>query len=144
MFPVPADRVWALMVQPATMLYVLRGLFGFPALSRRRGPVTEGETGDGRLRLFHLVPFGRWSIRVVRVDPGSRTIATEEHGGIFRRWAHTLHVEPVGEHSCRYSDLIEIDAGPLTRLAAPVVNAIFAYRHRRWNRLLAERATTGG
>jgi hypothetical protein len=133
--PLPAEQVWLLMLRPATMLYVLRGLLDFPMLKDRHRPIVEGESGTGWIRLFHLVPFARWSIHVHTVDADSRVIATEECGGMFRRWAHTLRVEPVDAVSCRYIDIVEMDAGVLTPVAVPVVGAIFWHRHRRWRRL---------
>jgi hypothetical protein len=81
------------------------------------------------------MPFARWSIHVHTVDPDTGTITTEESGGMFRRWSHTLHVEPIEATSCRYTDIIELDAGALTPVAIPIVNAIFWHRHRRWRRL---------
>lgn len=133
--PLPADQVWSLMLRPATMLYVLHGLLDFPALKDRHRPIVEGESGTGWARLFHLVPFARWSIHVHTVDADARVIATEECGGMFRRWAHTLRVEPIDAASCRYIDVVEVDAGTFTPFAVPVIAAIFWYRHRRWRRL---------
>lgn len=135
--PLPAGQVWALTLRTATMLYVLRGLLDFPALKDRRHPITEGEYGTGWVRLFHLIPVARWSIHVHTVDADFRVIATEECGGVFRRWAHTLHVTPIDPVSCRYSDIVELDAGVFTPIAVPMVRAIFWYRHRRWRRLAA-------
>jgi hypothetical protein len=135
--PLPADQVWALMLRPDTMLYVLRGLLDFPVLKGRREPICQGESGTGWVRLFHLVPLARWSIDVRTVNAVTKTISTEERGGVFRWWAHTLHAEPAGDGSCRYSDVVELNARPLTAIAAPIVEAIFWYRHRRWRRLAA-------
>lgn len=133
--PLPADDVWLLMTRPATMLYVLRGLLDFPMLKDRHQPIVEGESGTGWVRLFHLVPFARWTIHVHTVDAGARLIATEERGATFRRWAHTLRAESIDATSCRYTDIIEVDAGPLTPAMVPVVDLIFWHRHRRWRRL---------
>lgn len=133
--PLPADRVWLLMRRTNTMLYVLRGLLDFPLLRARRRPITEGESGSGSVRLFHLVPVARWNIHVHTVDADAGVIATEECGSVFRRWAHTLRVEPVDAASCRYADIVEVDAGVFTPVAVPMVGAIFWYRHRRWRRL---------
>ena len=123
------------MLQPSTMLYVLKGLFSFPALSGRRDPITEGESGTGWTLLFHVIPFARWTISIVRVDPGSRTIVTNEHGGVIRLWNHTLHVEAIDANHSRYSDTLEVDAAALTSVAAAIVNLIFAYRQRRLRHL---------
>jgi hypothetical protein len=108
--------VWLLMLRPATMLYVLHGLLDFPILKNRRSPIIEGESGTGWVRLFHLVPFARWSINVHTVDADARVIATEECGGVFRRWTHTLHVEPIDALSCRYTDIVDLERA-LSRLS---------------------------
>lgn len=134
----PAERVWQAMLQPSTMLYVLKGLFSFPALDGRIDPIVEGEGGTGWTLLFHVIPFARWTITVLTVDAATHTISTEERGGIMRRWDHTLHVEALDDHRSLYRDTIVIDAGLFTRVAAPVVGSIFAYRQRRL-RLLARR-----
>jgi hypothetical protein len=132
----PAARVWQAMLQPSTMLYVLKGLFSFPALKGRIDPITERETGSGWTLLFHAIPFAKWTILVVRVDPDTRTIVTNEHGGIIGCWNHTLHVEDLdATHSC-YTDSIEVGAGALTGVIATAVGLIFSYRQRRLRRLV--------
>lgn len=60
--PLPADTVWHLMQQPATFLYVVPGLLGFPALNGRTEPFQQGETGTGWLMLFHVLPLHRHTI----------------------------------------------------------------------------------
>jgi hypothetical protein len=91
-----------------------------------------------------LVPAYRHTIEVRRVDPVARTIATHEHGGILRRWDHTLAVEPSGPGRARYRDTLTIDAGRLTPVVAAIATAIFRHRHRhrRW-RTLARRHLDG-
>jgi hypothetical protein len=136
--PTDADRVWAAMKQPATFLYVIRGLIGMPALAGRSEPVRAGEAGSGWLFAFHLVPAYRHTIEVVEVDEESRTVRTHEHGGVVRRWDHVLHAEPVSgpEPCCRYSDTVTIDAGRLTAVVAAMAFGIYRYRQRRWHRLV--------
>jgi hypothetical protein len=135
MLAAPADRVWEGICQPATMLYVLKGVFGFPSLAGRVDPIQEGERGRGWIMLFHVIPFARWTIEVAKVDPAARTIATREGGGVIRRWDHTLHVEPSPQEGCRYVDVIDVEAGPFTPAAAAIVNLIFRYRQRRLRKL---------
>jgi len=112
------------------MAHVLRGLIGFPSEVGGHGRIGEGDEGAGWLRLFHVVPFTRWSIRVVQVDPVHRTIRTNEHGWPIRRWDHTLEVEPTAT-GCRYTDGLVLDAGVLTPVVARVAALIFRYRHHR-------------
>jgi hypothetical protein len=133
--PAAADKVWQAMQHPAAFLYVTHGLFGFPALAGRTEPIRCGESGTGWLLLFHVIPISRHTIHVVEVDQATRTLRSREHGGILRAWNHTLHAEPAGGHSCRYSDTVDIEAGPLTGVVAFAATGIYRYRQRRWHKL---------
>ena len=134
--PTDADRVWPAMLSPVTFLYVCKGLFGVPALSGRSEALHPGERGTGWLFAFHLIPAYRHTIEIVEVDPASKTLRTHEHGGILKAWNHTLHVEPIDEHSSRYSDTVDIDAGAATALVAALAVGIYRYRQRRWHKLV--------
>lgn len=134
--PTTADKVWQAMQYPAAFLYVTRGVFGVPALAGRTEPVREGDRGTGWLTLFNLIPVTRHTIHVVEVDEGTRTIRSQEHDGAIKVWNHTLHVEPLGDHRCRYTDTIDIDAGRGTALIASGAVWVFRYRQRRWHKLV--------
>jgi hypothetical protein len=134
--PTCADRVWQAMQSPATFLYVCKGLFGVPALAGRVEPLRVGERGTAWLFAFHLIPAYRHTIEVTEVDETNRTIRTREHGGILTAWNHTLHVAPVDENTCRYSDTVDIDAGRATALVAAIAVGIYRYRQRRWHKLV--------
>lgn len=134
--PTSAERVWRAMQSPVTFLYVCKGLFGIPALAGRAEPLRAGERGTAWLFAFHLIPAYRHTIEVVEVDEANRTIRTHEHGGMLTAWNHALHVEPIDENTCRYSDTLEIDAGRATSFVAAVAAGIFRYRQRRWHKLV--------
>lgn len=136
--PTTAERVWPAMLSTATFLYVCKGLFGVPALAGRTESFREGERGTAWLFAFHVIPAYRHTIEVLDVDAATRTIRTHEHGGLFRAWNHTLHVEPIDDRTCRYSDTVDIDAGSATALVIPVANVIFRYRQRRWRKLVRQ------
>lgn len=142
--PTDADRVWPAMLSPVTFLYVCKGLFGFPALSGRSEALHPGERGTGWLFAFHLLPAYRHTIEIVEVDEAGRTVRTHEYGGVLTAWNHTLHVEPVDERSCRYSDTVDIDAGVATTLVAALAMGIYHYRHRRWHKLVRRHMTPQG
>ncbi|MBU9766853.1 hypothetical protein FR943_23795 [Mycobacterium sp. TNTM28] len=142
--PTEVGRVWQAMQQVPTFLYVCRGLFGVPALAGRTEPFRAGDRGTGWLFAFHVIPAYRHTIEVLDVDDTSHTIRTHEYGGVLRRWDHTLHVEPVTEHSCRYSDTVEIDAGRLTVAVVMLARGIYAYRHRRWRKLVRRHMSEAG
>ncbi|MEN4477181.1 hypothetical protein [Mycolicibacterium cosmeticum] len=140
--PTDADAVWRAMHYPVTFLYVCRGLFGMPALAGRSAPLQVGERGTGWLFAFHVFPAYRHTLEIRSVDPDSRTITTHEFGGVLKNWDHTLHVEPVTELTCRYADTVDIDAGVLTPVAVRIARGLFAYRQRRWHRLVARHLMT--
>ena len=124
------------MLSPVTFLYVCKGLFGVPALAGRSQELRAGECGTGWLFAFHVLPAYRHTIEVVEVDPTSKTVRTHEHGGVLKAWNHTLRVEPIDEHSCRYSDTVDIDAGIATGFVATLAVGIYRYRQRRWRKLV--------
>lgn len=134
--PTDADRVWDALRHPASFTYVCRGVLGVPALAGRTDVMWEGESGTGWLLLFHVIPLSRHTITIVDVDHSTRTLRTREHGGFLRAWNHSLHVEPVSERSCLYSDTVDIDAGILTGVVARVAVLIYRYRQRRWHKLV--------
>ncbi|MGI8329520.1 hypothetical protein ACRYCC_06100 [Actinomadura scrupuli] len=142
--PTSADRVWDAMQYPGSFLYVTRGLFGFPALTGRSSRFRQAEHGSGRLTLFHVVPLWRHRMRLVSLDDTTRTMRSHEHGGPIRTWNHTLHAEPLGPDRCRYSDTVEIDAGPFTGLTVLIGRLIFRYRQRRWHGLVRKHLMAGG
>ena len=141
--PTTADQVWSALQYPGTFLYVVRGLLGLPRLTGRSEPLVAGESGSGWLFAFHLIPLHRHTIEVVDVDAATRTVRTHEHGGVLRRWDHTLHVEPVSAGACRYRDTVTIEAGALTPLVTVLGVAIYRYRHRRWHRLVRKHLSPG-
>lgn len=134
--PTGADRIWRAMQSPVTFLYVCKGLLSVPALAGRAEPLLPGERGTGWLFAFHLLPAYRHTIEVIEVDEPTLTIRTHEHGGVLRAWNHTLKVEPVDEKTCRYSDTVAIDAGPLSAFVAVLAVGIYRYRQRRWHKLV--------
>jgi hypothetical protein len=54
---------------------------------------------------------------------------------MLRRWHHELRVVPLPDGTSRYSDAVDIDAGPLSGVVAATSSALFRYRQRRWRRL---------
>jgi hypothetical protein len=142
--PTSAERVWSAMLSPATFLYVCQGLFGMPALAGRVEPLRAGERGTGWLFAFHIIPAYRHTIEVIDVDERAGTIRTHEHGGMISVWNHTLHVEPINEHACRYSDTVEIDAGRATAFVATIAGGIYRYRQRRWRKLVHKHLLPAG
>lgn len=142
--PTTADAVWQAMQHPVSLLYVTRGLIGLPALAGRTAPIRAGEAGTSWVLLLHVIPLSRHTIHVTEVDHDTRTLRSREHGGPIRTWNHTLHVAPAGDGRCRYSDTVDIDAGPLTGLVARLAVGLYRYRQRRWHRLVRKHLLPSG
>ncbi len=60
---------------------------------------------------------------------------TAEGGGPVRTWNHRLRFEPTGPSSCRYTDEVEIEAGPLTASVWLFAAIFYRYRQARWRSL---------
>ena len=134
--PTSAERVWDAMVQPASFLYVTRGLLGFPALAGRTDSFRTGEVVVGRLFLLNVIPANRHTIEFLDVDQRTRSLRTHEYGGLLQRWDHALCVEAISDIRCRYSDTVVIDAGSMTPMVCRVATVFYRYRQRRWSRLV--------
>ena len=134
--PASADAVWEAVKSTATLHEVARPLVRFRPCPGTtipdRWPV--GVPVELRLFLFGVVPLGPHTLLVESVDDTSRTLQTRERGPRLC-WDHRIHVEPDGPECARYSDEVEIDAGPLTPVVAAVARLFFWYRHRRWQAL---------
>jgi ligand-binding SRPBCC domain-containing protein len=87
--------------------------------------------------VFHVLPTWRHTIRIEAVDDASRTLRTQEQGGLLKTWNHTIQVEPHAA-GCRYVDRVEMQAAALTPIAGLIAKMFFRYRQRRLRRLVAQ------
>jgi len=96
-----------------------------------------------RLRVGRRIPIGEHTL-VVRqlVGPGDPLPEGEVqvwhdagHSALVRRWDHKILLEPF-HGMTRYTDLVEIDAGPLTLPAWLFAAVLYRHRQRRLNRLV--------
>jgi hypothetical protein len=71
--------------------------------------IEPGLEAVGRLWWFGVIPAWRHHIKVLRLD--LLEIYTNEWGGPVRTWNHRLNFIPTGDHSCSYTDEIEVDDG---------------------------------
>ncbi|MBX7168018.1 MAG: hypothetical protein K1X74_16910 [Pirellulales bacterium] len=139
-----APRAWDALLCIETFTEVTRGLLGFRVLE---GPPPTGNWEPGarwelRIYLAGLLPAWRHELSIIAIDPGTLTMRTRERGGPLRVWNHTLHLAPIDEQRCRYTDEVEIDAGLMTPLAWLIASVFFRYRQWRWRRLARRLAAT--
>ncbi len=131
----PADLVWAAVRTPQAFRFITRGLLDWRPIRGRTEPWAEGEQAMGWLLLGGVIPFSRHRIRVAELDDRARVLRSDESGGAIRSWRHDIHVEPVEGGRTRYTDVIHIDAGPLTLPVTAFAWVFYAIRQRRWRRL---------
>jgi ligand-binding SRPBCC domain-containing protein len=131
----PPERVWETVKKVDTLRYLTRGVLGFRPLGAVPDRLQAGDVIRVRLIFIHVLPGWSHEIRIVKLDEEGRRIETAEGGGAVRTWNHVIAVDPAGDGRTRYSDRIEIGAGPLTPLVAGYAHLFYRYRQRRWRRL---------
>lgn len=141
---VAAETVWAAVKRVDTFLYVTRGALGLSVTGGLPVEFRRGQDIRGRLLLFGVVPVWQHDLHLVRVDDARRELYSNECGGPLRAWNHRITVEPTGADRCRYTDVVEIDAGLLTPLVWVVAQGFFRYRQSRLRRLLRAGAMRRG
>jgi len=139
----PADVVWAALKRKATFLHVTRGMLNFTGSDGWPDEFEEGQRLSTRMLFFGLFP-APWlhELQVVRVNDGAREVYSNEGGGPIETWNHTLRVEPLPDGRSRYTDEIEIQAGPLTPAVWVFAHVLYRYRQARWRGLA--RLLSGG
>ncbi|MEO1062922.1 MAG: hypothetical protein AAFZ07_16040 [Actinomycetota bacterium] len=131
----PADAVWATVQLPEAFVHVAGSLARYPVAERHPHPWRVGDEIVGWTFLLRVLPFSRHRLAVRVVDDERRVLATEEGGGLLRRWDHVITVEDEDDGRTRYTDRIDIDAGPLTPVVVAYASAFYRYRQRRWRGL---------
>lgn len=136
----PTPVVWRAVRTPAAFRAVTRGLLRYPPVASRKGGWEEGTTLTGWLWIFGVLPVGRYTIRVARIDDASWTLTSNEHGGLIRSWVHDIVLEPVDDGRTRYTDRIRIEAGWATLPVTVFAWWFYRVRQARWRRLAPELA----
>lgn len=133
-----ADAVWAAVKAPSAFRRVTRGLLTMPTIKTRNDSWQVGETVKGWVFLFGIIPFSRHQLYVASINEDTRTLRSQEKGGLIRKWNHDIVVTPVNESQCKYLDRIEISAGLLTPLIVVYAHWFYRMRQRRWRVLAKE------
>ncbi len=139
----PADAVWRAVKTPAAFRTVTRGVLTMPVLKDRDDTWREGETVQGWVFLFGVLPFSRHHLHVADIDDTEMTLRSQERGGPIRRWNHDIGVTPIDDSRCTYRDRIDIDAGLLTAVVVRYARWFYRTRQRRWRELAKTLAAKG-
>lgn len=133
------DEVWEALKLRDTFLSITRGVLSYEG--SESWPKVLMSPGIEIQTVVHplcLLPGTPHTFKIVNVDEELREIHTNEHGGFIRVWNHTMKVAPISDTCCRYSDRVEIDAGPVTPLIWVLANSFYWLRQCRWRRLAVQ------
>lgn len=137
---VPAERAWAAARQPRLLDHVAHPLQVFEPIEP---PVMPDTWTDGRYlvrpRMFGVVPMGtQWIvISTLERGPDRYCLRDDGHGSLVSRWDHLITIEPITAGRCRYTDEVEVRAGPLTPFVWAFAHLFYRHRQRRWRALVA-------
>jgi hypothetical protein len=136
-FDCPPDKVWAELLTSALHREIIRPLMRFRSLDVPDGSEcwAQGCTFHFRIYLFGVIPLGKHTIFVERIDPVAREIQSREHSALVRRWDHLIRLHPTPDGRTRYSDEVGISAGLVTPLAWAFAQWFYRHRQRRWRRI---------
>ncbi|WP_420426780.1 hypothetical protein [Algiphilus sp.] len=141
-FDCSAEVFWEQIMQPRSLVFVAAPLLVFVPAEGGTLPARweEGVPYELRLYFLHVLPLGRHTIRLVRIDPATHTIQSEESGQLARVWNHRIHFEDVAPGRVHYVDEIEIRAGVLTPFIWLFAQLFYRHRQRRWVQWLRREA----
>ncbi|MGH2907082.1 MAG: hypothetical protein ACRDKI_09995 [Solirubrobacterales bacterium] len=137
--PVAADRAFELAHKLALFEYVVWPVLRLAVSDEQRALAADpegfsiGDDFSARLWFFQVIPA--WMHHLKIVADGDLELYTNERSGPARLWNHRLTFVPTGESSCRYTDAVEIEGGPLGLGTAVFIHVFFRYRQWRWRQL---------
>jgi hypothetical protein len=136
--PCDADRAWSEVQTSRVLREICRPLIALrPARGEAALPERWQTEATVRVRplLFGLVPLGTRVLHWESIDHDRREMQTREHDPLIRRWDHRIHVEPLADGACRYTDDVEVNAGVLTLPVWLFAQWFYRHRQRRWARV---------
>jgi hypothetical protein len=144
-FDCPPEQAWAALQTSALHREVIWPLMRFRSLDATEAPErwSQGDTFHFRIYLFGVVPLGKHTILIERMDPVAREIQSREHSALVRRWDHLIRLVPAPDGRTLYSDEVQISAGLLTPLVWAFAHWFYRHRQRRWRRIARRLAAAG-
>ncbi len=139
LFPANKKEVFRRLQKLETLQHVAAPLMTFVPLDPQCSEWKDGSTLSFRLYLFRLIPLGVHEIQVISFTEEAG-IDTRERNKHVPIWNHKIFLEPIDQHTTRYTDEVEIEAGWKTPFVALWAKVFYTHRQRKWRKLL----TTSG
>jgi len=130
--------LWQKIIEPKSLQFVASPLVSFEPMQQG---ALSGEWQVGipyplKLYFLKVIPLGRHTIQLVRIDKETNTMVSQESGRLARTWNHTISFREVAQNVVSYTDEIEIQAGWLTPAIWLFAQLFYRHRQRRWKVLL--------
>jgi hypothetical protein len=127
--------------RPQVMLYVAKPLIRFKLLTPTSWPTQWADGGRYRvsIRLFGIIPLGWQEIltHIVHAEPNLYEFEDRGFGLLTKRWHHRIILKANGQHSTRYTDELDVQAGCFTPFSYAFAWIFYRWRQRRLRRLFA-------
>lgn len=135
------SELWKEISKPESLQFVASPILSFVPIEPG---VLDSEWEIGRdypLKLYFLklIPLGRHTIQLVKVDRDRNIISSRERGLLAPVWNHTILFQETRPGLVSYTDEIEIRAGWLTPFVWLFAHVFYRHRQRRWKVLLQNR-----
>lgn len=135
------DRLRTELEKPILLQHVALPMLAFAPVDPPQFPDrwTPGRY-RAELRIGGWVPIGEHTLNPQPLPPRSEPLVWHDAGysDLIQVWDHKIELEDFHQ-MMRYSDVVEIHAGPLTLPAWLFALAFYTHRQRRLNRLVASR-----
>lgn len=142
--PASPDAVWERLQSPALLKHVAAPVLTFRAIDP---PVLPERWSPGRyrvaMRFLGVLPLGRQDVVISfpethpEAPSGARIVRDAGSGQLVKTWDHWIFVSPHPKGGTAYADRVEIRAGLLTPFVALFARGFYAWRQRRWRKLVA-------
>ena len=130
-----ADIAFEALQSVQAFVHVAHGAARFPVAEKHLAPLREGEAITGWVFLFGVIPFAKHTIAFAVVDPATRTLRSNEHGGLLTAvGSHDHHDARSRRLPLRRRDRHRRRHPHSTSVVA-YAHAFYRYRQRRWRRL---------
>lgn len=122
------DRLFEEALELREMKDAMKGLASYDGLPDR--PFVEGDRFETTVTLFGVLTNTDHVMEVETVDRQRRLVQSRETSPSFKRWDHTLTIEPCSGGSL-WRDCVIIDTGWSTPLSARICRHLYRHRHRQ-------------
>lgn len=135
-FPADKNEVFRRLLELKTLQHVAYPYATFTPVDGKDDMKWEpGSTSSFHFRLFGFIPLGIHTINVIRFSL-EEGMYTHEANKFVPVWNHEIILEELPDGKCRYTDIVEIDAGWKTIFVSLWANCFYAHRQKKWIKLL--------